>query len=130
MTKTIIAIFTLFLLSAVNFGQTDAAADRKKALDELTKLSEQTVAFYKEKKYDQALGRSLEVWRVAETNGLAGDVRVLPMLRNLGEIYLTKGKETEALAAFQKVLAAYEALPDYRGAAVAELAERIGAVYF
>ena len=130
MQKSILTLLALVFAALAGLGQTGDAPERKKALDELKKLSEQTVALYKEKKYDEALGRSLEVWRMAETNGLASDARVLPMLRNLGEIYLTKGKETEALAAFQKVLAAYEALPDYRGAAVAELAERIGAVYF
>lgn len=57
-------------------------------------------------------------------------MRVLPALSNLAEVYLVKGKETEALATFQKVLETYQSSSGDTALPIVKTMERIAVVHF
>jgi tetratricopeptide (TPR) repeat protein len=121
-----VCLFSVFSLGA----QTKETAEQTKVITEIINLNGNLVTLYKEKKYDEALKIALNIWEISDKNDLSKDLRVLPALTNLGEVYLAKGKEAEAIAAFLKVLDAYQANSGDQRLPVAKLAERIAASYY
>ena len=130
MKKMFLIPFACLLLALSIAAQTGDTPEQKNALAEIGTLNGQVIALFKQKNYDEALKVALNVWSLAEKNGLAKDVRVLPSLTNLGEIYLAKGRETEAVATFQKIFDAYEARSAATGLPAVRLTERLATVYF
>jgi TonB family protein len=124
-----VIIVYLFLVSALQ-AQTPETAEQAKAVTEITNLNTNLITLYKEKKYDEALKIALNIREISERHGLSKDIRVLPALTNLGEIYMVKGKESEAIAVYQKVLAAYQANSGDVRAPVAIITERIATAYY
>jgi TonB family protein len=123
---TVISLILTFSISA----QTGNTAEQTKALNEIGSLNGKVIALYNQKKYDEALKPALDVWTVAEKNGLSKDLRVLPFMTNLPEIYLVQGKESEAIAAFQKILEGYQSNSSDTRQPVVKITERIGTAYF
>ncbi len=130
MRKLILIIFVCFFLGLSLQAQTPETAEQTKALTEITNLNVNLISLYKEKKYDEALKIALDIWELTEKKGLSKDLRVLPARTNLGEIYLSKGKESEAIAVFQKILDAYQANSGDLRLPVAKLTERIALSYY
>ena len=121
-------ISLIFTLSV--FAQTNDSPAQKAALTELGELNVRVIALFKEGNFDEALKVSLNAWSLAEKNNLAKDPRVLPGLANLAEIYLSKKKETEAIATLQKILEAYGSSSGNNDPAVVKTLERLGTIYF
>jgi len=130
MKKITLTLFISLFFTFSALAQTVDSPERKKAVTEINNLNEQVIALFKEEKYDEALKVALNIRTLAEKNGLSNDVRVLPSLQNLAEIYLTKSRESEAIATFQKVLEAYQSNAAENGVQIARLTERLGTVYF
>ena len=126
---SLIASFCLLLTFAVNAQTTDTTAQAK-VLTEINKSNSQVISLFKEKKYDEALKVALEMQKTIDSNGLSKDLRVMSALSNLGELYLTKKKESEAIAVFQRILDAYRA--NFVGAKLpaAKITERIATAYY
>jgi tetratricopeptide (TPR) repeat protein len=131
MKKISLIIFVCLFSAFSAAAQTSVPnSEQTKAVAEIVTLNNQIITLLKEKKYDEALKLELNVWETSDKNGLSKDLRVLPYLVNLGEIYLVKGKESEAVAAFQKVLEGYKANSGDTRLPVVKLNERIALAYF
>lgn len=100
-------LFIILLLSTSVFGQTQSS-ETDKNLTEIQKLNVRVVKLYGEKNFDEALKISLNIFGIVTENRLTGDARVLPALRNLGEIYLVKEKYSDAVSVLQTVADGYE----------------------
>jgi TonB family protein len=124
-----ITVICLFLAFSIN-AQTNDANEQTKALTEINNLNGQVIALYRQEKYDEALKTALGVLNLVDKNNLSKDLRVLPALSNLGEIYLAKGKESEAIAIFQKVLEGYQANSGDQKLPIAKITERIAVAYY
>ncbi len=127
-TSLLVAV-CLFLIFSIK-AQTTETIEQKKILTEIGELNGQIISLFKTKKYDEALKAALSVWEISDKNGLSKDLRVLPTLMNLGEIYLVKGKESEAIAVFQKILDAYKANSRDTRLLVVKITERIAVAYY
>src|SRR6185369_2026069 len=126
---TLILLISLILVFSIN-AQNNDTAEQKKALSEIGSLNGQIITLYKQKNYDEALKLALNIWDIAEKNGLSKDLRVLPFLANLAEIYFTKNKFTDAAATYQKILTAYQSNSGNTTLPVAKTAERIALIYY
>lgn len=129
--KKIILILLISLISAFSINaQTNDTAEQKKALSEIGSLNGQIITLYKQKNYDEALKLALNLWDTAEKNGLSKDLRVLPSLANLAEIYFKKNKFTDAAATYQKILEAYQSNSGNMTLPIAKTEERIALIYY
>ncbi len=126
---SLIVSVCLFLTLAIN-AQTTGTTAQAKILAEINKSNSQVIALFKENKYDEALKSALEMQKTIDSNGLSKDLRVMSALSNLGEIYLTKKKESEAIAVFQRILDAYQANSVGAKLPAAKMTERIATAYF
>jgi Tetratricopeptide repeat/Gram-negative bacterial TonB protein C-terminal len=126
---SLVASVCLFLTFSIR-AQTADTGEQTKALTEIGNLNGQIISLYKEKKYDEALKIALNIWEISDKNNLSKDLRALPALTNLGEIYLAKGKESEAIAVFQKILEAYQSNSGDMRLSVVKMTERIAVSYY
>lgn len=129
MKKISLIILTLFLAIAIN-AQTADTKEQTNALTEIAKLNGQVVSFYKQKNYDEALKIALQMQQLIDKNGLSKDLRATSAMSNLAEVYLAKGKESEAVTAFQKVLEAYNSNSADTKLPSVKIIERIALAYF
>jgi TonB family protein len=87
------------------------------------------VRLFSEKKYDEALAFSKNAWDIAARNNLISNAKVLPALRNLAEIHLVKGKESEAINVLQIVTNEYEKMGDKGKAELEKVISRLAFAY-
>ena len=85
-----------------------ANSEQNNTIVEIEKMNSQVVKLYNEKKIDEALAVGKNVLETAAKANLTADARVLPAIRNLAELYLAKGKSSEAISVLQIVLDSYE----------------------
>ena len=116
-----IFLLTLFLI-AINFisAQTpqqgsgiaekvvQLTAEEAKANAEVNRLSAETARLFREKKYDEALKQAQAALAVAEAAKLFDKGVAVAALANLGEIYLVKSRESEAIDLFLRAAASLE----------------------
>lgn len=102
----------LFVLTAIFFvnAQTPDDSSKATAVREIQSQNLKMVNLYKEKKFDEALLIGKSILEKAKRENLSGNLDVLLAITNLGEVYLAKSKETEAIAVFQMALEDYEKL--------------------
>jgi len=103
-------IILIFITTFSAFGQSTSVGQNK-PLDEIQRLNAQVVKLYGEKDFDGALVLAKTILDIASKENLSADERVLPAIRNLGEVYLAKGKESEAIASYQMVITTKPRLP-------------------
>jgi TonB family protein len=122
-------ILTLFLSFSLFAQSASQASEGTGAVEEILKLNSQVVKLYSEKRFDEALVIAKKIWDIAAANNLISDGRVLPAIRNLGELHLAKGKESEAISVFQIVSDQYEKMGDKGRTELEKVMSRLAAAY-
>jgi tetratricopeptide (TPR) repeat protein len=136
--KSLIILFFLLAFPAFILGQAAPAGStpaqltptQNSALAEAKKLNLQLVDLYQEQKYGDALKLAAQIQDLIDRNGLGEDPDALTMLSNVGEVLLAKGKESDAVSLFQRVLNTYRKTLGDGSRPEAETTERITRAYF
>ncbi len=103
---------------------------QQKALAKIDGLNSQLIKFFTQKDLNAALQKGIEMQALIDNNGLGENVNALIALTNLAEIYLAKGRESDAVKLFLRILDGYQKRPDAPGAAIAKVTERLGLAYY
>lgn len=137
MKKIFLLFICLFFLAQLSRSQTPPqtasapalTAEQTASLNEIQSSNAQLIKLYGEKKFDEALVIGKSILETAVKTNLTNDFRVLPAIWNVAEIYLAKGKESEALNTFQIAADGYEKLGEKGKNALEKVLDRMAAVY-
>lgn len=105
----------LLIIAAVMISQAQTGAltaEQNNSISEIQKKNLQLVKLYNDKKFDDALVIGKDILEIAVKENLTADARVLPALRNLAEIYLAKGRESDAANVLKMASDSYEKMGD------------------
>jgi tetratricopeptide (TPR) repeat protein len=100
------------------------------ALDEAKKLNDELITLFQQKKFGDALKLGVRIQTLIDTNGLVEDPNALTMLSNVSEVMLAQGKESDAIALFQRILVTYQKLLGRESLLEAQTTERIARAFF
>lgn len=106
-------IFTLAFQAQSVSQQDSLSPEQKKSFEEIQLLNQKLVGLYQEKKFDDALTIGKDILVIAQKNELLKDLSTLIALGNVSEVYLAKGKESEAVNVLRIIAENYEKIANF-----------------
>lgn len=100
------------------------------ALNEAQTLNREMISLYQQQKYDDALKLGLRIRSLIDQNGIFEHRNSLTLLSNVAEVMLAKGKEGDAIALYQRILAAWQKTQGPDSLPEAQVTDRIARAFF
>ncbi len=132
------SVFVSFMLAltltayAQNGGEqsTPLTPAQETALNEGQTLNTELISLYSQRKFGDAVKLAGRIQSLIEQNGLLENQPALALLGNVGEVFLAKGKESNGVALFQKILASYQKLLGPESWPEAQIYQRMARSYY
>lgn len=133
--KALVLLTLLALLFSA--GQAQTVADesllnpsQRAALSEATTLNTELISLYSQRKFGDAVKLAGRIQSLIEQNDLLENQPALALLGNVGEVFLAKGKESDGVALFQKILASYQKILGPGSWPEAQIYQRMARSYY
>jgi hypothetical protein len=121
---------SLFAQTSVAGQATPGSPTQATAVEELKRMNQELVELHQQGKLDDALKVAKRIQALVDKEHLNDDPTALPILMNVGAVFVDKGKTSDIIALFLRLLDSYRKTPGEHVRQDATITDRLARAYF